>query len=143
VLALEVAAEEGWVVGVDRAGDAVANAIGAEGFERTADGLGPGRLAGVGDRGDAAVAGDREGLGVRLGRVAVLGTAEAEADDAAVAVANGVLGDALGGVEVGQPSGDVGSEADFHANLLAHLRAALDPWLSLVTRSTWSTKLLR
>ena len=70
--------------------DAVAQSVGAERFERSAHGCGPGHLARVGYRGESQVARQGEGGLVGLGRILGLHSAETDAENAAVAVFGGV-----------------------------------------------------
>ena len=86
--------------------------------------VGPGRLPGVRDGGHAAVAGQREHLGVGLGRELGLEPAQPEPDDAAVAVGDGVPGGQLGHVH-GVAARDVGRQPDLHAVPLAGLLGAV------------------
>src|SRR5689334_22797228 len=78
----ELAHEPGILLGTD----AVPQPVGAERLERAANGSGAGNLARVRDRAEAERARECEDLRVRLGRELRLEPAEADRDDAAVAV---------------------------------------------------------
>src|SRR4029077_9790731 len=89
-----------------------------------ADRVDPGDLAGVGDGGEAAVAGDREGGRVGLRRELRLGAAEPEAKYAALAVGDRHPGGFLGRLER-EAARDVGGQAHLDPVHLARLLGAV------------------
>src|SRR6266516_5026111 len=127
----QLADEPGVLLGADP----VAEPVGPERLERAADRRGAGDLARVRHRTEPERLRPLEDLLVRLRRELRLEPAEADADDAAVAVARGPL-DRGHRLLLGEAARDVGGEADLDAVELARLlRAVADALEDVLPRA--------
>ncbi len=111
-------------VGVLDGPDAVADAVGPEDVQRTADGRGARRLAGVGDGPEPALARARERSRELLGCIEGFLAAEAHSDNAPIGVRQAVVHCHLGVLD-GRAARDVGREPHLHVVLLTRLLCAV------------------